>query len=140
MHMTHGASLLQANAQALNNYPPNVGGTGVPPAASYRVRHVSVCLRLNTYWSLCYLVVLTSCSFQFAPPSYGQPHMSVSVNSGTQFQPISQMHGPNIPVGGQSGLSVSQSSISITPLEHKSEESPAMITTVTVSSIKCLPF
>lgn len=67
-------------------------------------------------------------SFQFAPSSYGQPQMTVNVSAGTQYQPLSQMHTSSNSAGGQTGLSGSQNSVSVAPLQQAHEQ-PAITTT-----------
>lgn len=48
-----------------------------------------------------------SSSYTFAPSSYGQ--VPVSHNAMAQYQPMAQLQAPNVPVGGQVGIHVSQS-------------------------------
>ncbi|KAJ4716105.1 pre-mRNA-processing protein 40A-like [Melia azedarach] len=93
-HIISGSSLPQPNVQAPSSYPPGLGGLGRPLSSSYT----------------------------FAPSSYGQPQVTVNINTGTQYQPMSQMHVPSNPSGGQLGVSVSQSSVSVTPVRHAHEE------------------
>ncbi|KAH9695057.1 pre-mRNA-processing protein 40A [Citrus sinensis] len=90
------SSLPRPNVQALSSYPPGLGGLGRPVAASYT----------------------------FAPSSYGQPQLIGNVNIGSQ-QPMSQMHVPSISAGGQLGVSVSQSTVSSTPVQPTDEQMAA---------------
>ncbi|KAH9655534.1 pre-mRNA-processing protein 40A [Citrus sinensis] len=90
------SSLPRPNVQALSSYPPGLGGLGRPVAASYT----------------------------FAPSSYGQPQLIGNVNTGSQ-QPMSQMHVPSISAGGQLGVSVSQSTVSSTPVQPTDEQMAA---------------
>ncbi|KAH9695055.1 pre-mRNA-processing protein 40A [Citrus sinensis] len=91
-HIASGSSLPQANVQAPTNYASGLGGLARPFSASYT----------------------------FAPSSYGQPQGTVNVNTGNQYQPMSQMHVPSNPAGGQLGVSISQSTS--TPLQHTNEQ------------------
>ncbi|KAH9655525.1 pre-mRNA-processing protein 40A [Citrus sinensis] len=91
-HIASGSSLPQANVQAPTSYASSLGGLARPFSASYT----------------------------FAPSSYGQPQGTVNVNTGNQYQPMSQMHVPSNPAGGQLGVSISQSTS--TPLQHTHEQ------------------
>ncbi|KAL9417657.1 hypothetical protein AB3S75_040611 [Citrus x aurantiifolia] len=91
-HIASGSSLPQANVQAPTSYASGLGGLARPFSASYT----------------------------FAPSSYGQPQGTVNVNTGNQYQPMSQMHVPSNPAGGQLGVSISQSTS--TPLQHTHEQ------------------
>ncbi|KAL9415360.1 hypothetical protein AB3S75_043617 [Citrus x aurantiifolia] len=91
-HIASGSSLPQANVQAPTSYASGLGGLARPFSASYT----------------------------FAPSSYGQPQGTVNVNPGNQYQPMSQMHVPSNPAGGQLGVSISQSTS--TPLQHTHEQ------------------
>ncbi|XP_038680859.1 pre-mRNA-processing protein 40A-like isoform X3 [Tripterygium wilfordii] len=94
MHVASGSPLPMPNVQAPNNYMPGFGGPGTPLLSSYT----------------------------FAPSSYGQ--RPVTFNAMTHYQPISQMHAPTIPAGGQPGLSpVNQIAASVIPLHQSVQQS-----------------
>ncbi|TXG64060.1 hypothetical protein EZV62_011054 [Acer yangbiense] len=108
-HIPAGSILPPSHVQAPNTYPPGLGGLGAPFSASYT----------------------------FAPSSYVQPQ--IPVNAGTQYLPMSQVHVPSIPAGGQLGASVSQTSVSVTPPQHSHEQPAVTITTVKADSVQPKP-
>ncbi|KAJ4953294.1 hypothetical protein NE237_030126 [Protea cynaroides] len=66
-----------------------------------------------------------SSSYTFTPSSYGQPQSNV--NPSNQYQPISQMHAPNLPTsaGGQPWLtSAGQSVPIVTPVQQTAQQQP----------------
>ncbi|KAF2320867.1 hypothetical protein GH714_031427 [Hevea brasiliensis] len=86
-HVAPGSSLPPPSVPTPINYAPGLGGPGAP--------------------------VPLSTSYTFAPTSYGQP--PVTFNAVSQYQPMAQMHAPNIPAGGQPAVS---SAIRALPLLH----------------------
>ncbi|XP_044489433.1 pre-mRNA-processing protein 40A-like [Mangifera indica] len=101
----------QPNVQAPSLYPPGLGTLGRPLPVSYA----------------------------FAPSSYGQPQMTVNVSAGTQYQPLSQMHTSSNSAGGQTGLSGSQNSVSVAPLQQAHEQPAITTTPVPASPVKPKP-
>ncbi|KAG6699086.1 hypothetical protein I3842_08G052900 [Carya illinoinensis] len=79
----------QQSAPPLTNHMPGLAGSGMPISSSY----------------------------MFAPSSFGQPQNSI--NTLPQFQPMSQMHAPPVPVAGQPWMSsVNQSVGPVTPVQQ----------------------
>lgn len=72
---------------------------------------------------------------QFAPSSYGQ--ITVSHNAMAQYQPMAQLQAPNVPVGGQVGIHVSQST-SVTSAQQIGEQPSASTATIPVRTFICL--
>lgn len=71
--------------------------------------------------------------FQFAASSYGQPQNTM--NMASQFQPVSQMHTPVVPVAGQPWLpSASQGLPVVTPLQPTGQQPSAPAGPVPVCS------
>ncbi|XP_012459513.1 pre-mRNA-processing protein 40A [Gossypium raimondii] len=68
-----------------------------------------------------------SSSYTFAPSSYGQ--VTVSHNAMAQYQPMAQLQAPNVPVGGQVGIHVSQST-SVTSAQQIGEQPSASTATI----------
>ncbi|PPR87701.1 hypothetical protein GOBAR_AA32990 [Gossypium barbadense] len=68
-----------------------------------------------------------SSSYTFAPSSYGQ--VTVSHNAMAQYQPMAQLQAPNVPVGGQVGIHVSQST-SVTSAQQIGEHPSASTATI----------
>ncbi|KAA3463534.1 pre-mRNA-processing protein 40A-like [Gossypium australe] len=68
-----------------------------------------------------------SSSYTFAPSSYGQ--VMVSHNAMAQYQPMAQLQAPNVPVGGQVGIHVSQST-SVTSAQQIGEQPSASTATI----------
>ncbi|XP_042492761.1 pre-mRNA-processing protein 40A-like isoform X2 [Macadamia integrifolia] len=69
--------------------------------------------------------VALSSAYTFTPSSYGQ--LQGNVNSSNQYQPISQMHAPNVPTsaGGQPWFtSAGQSAPHVTPVQQTAQQPP----------------
>lgn len=72
------------------------------------------------------------CILQFAPSSFGQPQNSI--NTLPQFQPMSQMHAPPVPVAGQPWMSsVNQSVGPVTPVQQAGQHPSVSSSTDSVS-------
>ncbi|XP_065872403.1 pre-mRNA-processing protein 40A-like [Euphorbia lathyris] len=92
-HVTAGSSLPPPSVPTPINYATGLGGPGAPLSSSYT----------------------------FAPPSYGQP--PVAFSSVTQYQPMTHLHAPNFPTGGQTGPSLNHSTATVTPVQPSGEQS-----------------
>ncbi|KAM7520910.1 hypothetical protein LguiB_019872 [Lonicera macranthoides] len=73
-----------------------------------------------------------SSSYTFTPSSYGQPQNTMNMSS--QFQPVSQMHGPVVPVGGQPWLPSGSQGAPVTPVQQSGQQSSASASAVNVAT------
>ncbi|XP_057991376.1 pre-mRNA-processing protein 40A-like isoform X2 [Hevea brasiliensis] len=108
-HVAPGSSLPPPSVPTPINYVPGLGGPGAP--------------------------VPLSTSYTFAPTSYGQP--PVTFNAVSQYQPMAQMHAPNIPAGGQPAISsANQSTAPVAPVQHNGEQSSVTTANVPTTGIQ----